>query len=120
MAAENSNTKNNNNNHLLIRSVEGIYQVQIDDVVFLEADCSYTTVFLSNGKQILSSSNLGKISSLLQDHEYIRISRKHLVNRKYITFYHSKEKYIKLETPDKEYQLDVSLKVNDIKQLLST
>jgi len=107
------------NSHLIVRSTEGIYQVQISEIVYLEADCSYTTLVLSNGSKILSSSNLGKILPLLPENKFIRISRKHLVNRKYITFYHSKEKYVRLETPGMEYKLEVTLKLNDIRQLLS-
>jgi DNA-binding LytR/AlgR family response regulator len=107
------------NSHIIVRSTEGIYQVQISEIVYLEADCSYTTLFLSNQSKILSSGNLGKILPMLPQNKFIRISRKHLVNRKYITFYHSKEKYVRLETPGMEYKLEVTVKVNDIRQLLS-
>jgi two-component system LytT family response regulator len=107
------------NSHIIVRSSEGIYQVQIGEIVYLEADCSYTTLVLSNRSKILSSGNLGKILPLLPQNKFIRISRKHLVSRKYITFYHSKEKYVRLETPGMEYKLEVTVKVNDIRQLLS-
>ncbi len=39
------------NSHLLIRSSEGVYQVKLDEIVYLEADCSYSTIVLSNGKK---------------------------------------------------------------------
>jgi DNA-binding LytR/AlgR family response regulator len=106
------------NNHLLIHNLEGIYQVQTDEIVYLEADGSYTKVVLKNGKQILATVNMGKILPSVPQEQFIRISRKHLVNREYTTFYHSKEKYVRLETPGKEYQLEVTIKVHDIKQLL--
>lgn len=109
---------NKPNNHLLVHSQEGIYQLQVEDIVFLEADGSYTKVVLKNGKQILATINLGKLLPLLPQDQFIRISRKHLVNRKYTTFYHSKEKYVRMETPGKEYQLEVTIKVHDIIQLL--
>lgn len=107
-----------NNHHLLVHSMEGIHQVQVNDIVFLEADCSYTKVVLKNGRQILATLNLGKILNSLPKNQFIRISRKHLVNREYTVFYHSKEKFVRLETPGKEYQLEVTIKVHDIKQLL--
>lgn len=106
------------NNHLLVHSQEGIYQVMVEDIVFLEADGSYTKVVLKNGKHILATINLGKILSSLSLDQFIRISRKHLVNREYTTFYHSKDKFIRLETPGKEYQLEVTIKVHDLKHLL--
>jgi DNA-binding LytR/AlgR family response regulator len=105
--------------HIIVRSTEGIYQVQISEIVYLEADCSYTTLVLCNQSKILSSCNLGKILPSLPKNRFIRISRKHLVNRRYIAFYHSREKYVRLETAGMEYKLEVTVKVHDIRQLLS-
>ncbi len=110
---------NGQRKHLLVRSNEGIYQVAEDDIVYLEADCSYTTLVLNNQPNILWSSNLGKIMPLLSENRFIRISRKHMVNRLYISFYHAKEKYLLLKTPEKDYQLKVMLKVHDLKELMS-
>lgn len=107
-----------NNHHLLVHSMEGIYQVQVDDIVFLEADGSYTKVVLKNGKHILATLNLGKLLPSFSENQFIRISRKHLVNREYTVFYNSKEKFVRLETAGKDYQLEVTIKVHDIKQLL--
>jgi two-component system, LytTR family, response regulator len=105
--------------HLLIRSEEGIYQVSEDDIVYMEADSSYTKITLSNHTKILASSNLGKLLPQLSASSFLRISRKHVVNRSYITFYHSKLKFLLLKTHEKEYRLKVMLKVNEMKNLLS-
>lgn len=110
---------NGQRKHLLVRSNEGIYQVAEDDIVYLEADCSYTTLVLNNQPNILWSSNLGKIMPMLSENRFFRISRKHMVNRTYISFYHAREKYLLLKTPEKEYKLKVMLKVHDLKELLS-
>jgi two-component system, LytTR family, response regulator len=107
------------NRHLLIRNEEGVYQVSEDDIVYLEADSSYTNLTLRNHTKILASSNLGKLLLQLSSTKFLRISRKHLVNRSYITFYHSKMKYLLLNTPEKEYRLKVMLKVNEMKNLLT-
>ncbi len=114
-----ADSKSLSNSHLIVRSTEGIYQVKISEIVYLEADCSYTTLIQNNGKHIVASNNLGKILPSLPANQFIRISRKHLVNRRYIAFFHSKEKYLRLETLGMEYKLDVTVKVNDIRQLLS-
>jgi two-component system, LytTR family, response regulator len=110
---------NGQRKHLLVRSNEGIYQVAEDDIIFLEADSSYTTLVLQSQPKILCSSNLGKIMPSLSENRFIRISRKHMVNRSYISFYHAKKKYLLLKTPDKEFRLKVLLKVHDLKELLS-
>lgn len=110
---------NGQRKHLLVRSTEGIYQVAEDDIIYLEADCSYTTLVLDQQSNILCSSNLGKILPQLSENRFIRISRKHVINRSWISFYHSREKYLMLKTPEKEYRLKVMLKVNDLKELMS-
>ena len=107
-----------NNKHLMVHGLEGIHYVSYDDILFLEAEGSYTSLVLKTGKRILSTMNLGKIASEFQGTMFIRISRKHLVNRNYFTFYNSKEKFIRLEVPGMEYRLEVTLKVHDLKQLL--
>ena len=110
---------NGHRKHLLVRSNEGIYQVAEDDIIYLEADCSYTTLVLNSQPNILCSSNMGKILPLLTENRFIRISRKHVVNRSYISFYHAREKFLLLKTPEKNYRLKVMLKVHDLKDLLS-
>lgn len=104
---------------IMVRSNEGIYQVAEEDIVYLEADCAYTTLVLNNHSNLLWSCNLGKIIPLLAHNKFIRISRKHMVNRSYIHFYHSKQKYLLLKTSAKEYKLKVMLKVHDLKELMS-
>jgi two-component system, LytTR family, response regulator len=110
---------NGQRKNLLVRSNEGIYQVAEDDIIYLEADCSYTTLVLNSQPNILCSSNMGKIMPLLTENRFIRISRKHVVNRLYISFYHAREKFLLLKTPEKNYRLKVMLKVHDLKDLLS-
>lgn len=113
-------TRPQSNNHVLLNSFQGIYQVKVDEIVYLEADGSYTSIVLKNGKRILATFNLGKILNLLSEGQFIRISRKHLINREYTVFYHAKEKYVRLETPEKDYQLEVTIKVHDLRHLLGT
>jgi two-component system, LytTR family, response regulator len=109
---------NGQRKHLLVRSNEGMYQVAEDDIIYLEADCSYTTLVLNNQPNILWSSNLGKITPLFSENRFIRISRKHVVNRSFISFYHAREKYLLLKTSVNEYRLKVLLKVSELKDLL--
>lgn len=104
---------------ILVRSKEVVYQVDEDEIVYLEADCSYTTLTLRDQTNLLWSSNLGKILPMLSENKFIRISRKHMVNRSYIHFFHPGQKYLQLKTSDKDYKLKVMLKIQDLKELLS-
>jgi two-component system, LytTR family, response regulator len=111
---------NSHNGHLLVKTHAGIHQILTDDIVYLEADCAYTHFILQNNKKITSSGHLGRLWQLLSPDKFIRISRKHLVNRKYLTFYCSKEKYLILEAPDTEYRLEIAIRANEIKKLLNS
>jgi DNA-binding LytR/AlgR family response regulator len=51
LVLQDADSKTRSNSHIIVRSTEGIYQVQISEIVYLEADCSYTTLFLSNGRK---------------------------------------------------------------------
>lgn len=112
--------KNNTqvNSHLLVHGLEGIHHVTFDDIVFFEAEGSYTHVVLKSDKRILSTINLGKMIPSLPEGKFIRISRKHMINLNYFTFFNSKGKLVKIEACDKEYWLEVTIKLNELKQML--
>ncbi len=115
-----ANKPNKHNGHLLLKTHEGIHQILTDDIVFMEADCAYTHFILQNNKRITSSGNLGKLWHSLSPDKFIRISRKHLVNRKYLTFFSSKDKYLILEAPGTQYRLEIALRTTEIKKMLNS
>jgi two-component system, LytTR family, response regulator len=106
-------------NFILIRTSEGVYHINVDELLYLEADSSYTSLVLTSGKQILSTNNIGKITETLSKTLFLRISRKNVVNRKYITFIHSKDKYITLESSGYHYKLNTTLKASELKNMLA-
>jgi DNA-binding LytR/AlgR family response regulator len=73
---------------------------EVNDLIFLEADGSYTKVHHRdrNGQisMCLQSGHLKKFSRLL-DHGFVRLSRKLMVNLKYVAS-HSRERIVTLST----------------------
>jgi len=57
--------------------------VELDDVLYIEAYDNYAFVFLMNGDKLLCNYSLGYLETVL-DHAFIRIHRKHMVNRQKI------------------------------------
>ena len=57
--------------------------VELDRVLYIEAYDNYAFVFLTNGDKLLCNYSLGYLETVL-DHAFIRIHRKHMVNRQKI------------------------------------
>lgn len=68
---------------------------QSSEVMFLSGDINYTEIHLIGGKKMVSSSTLLRHQELLDD--FIRVSKKYLVNPKYISGYELHGKSMHLE-----------------------
>ncbi len=62
---------------------EEVRLVAVKDIIRIEADNNYSTIYLSN-EQVLVSKNLGYYYDLLKDSGFIRTHQSHLVNRSII------------------------------------
>ncbi len=63
----------------------GFVILDIDDIVYCEADGSYTNFVSTKGKNYLISTNLKKVETMLQKDTFFRIHRSTLVNLKHIS-----------------------------------
>lgn len=64
--------------------------VDLNEIVFCEAEGSYTIFYTLNGKKYTSSNNLKKIENLLSPNAFFRIHRSLLINLKHIVKYNVK------------------------------
>jgi DNA-binding LytR/AlgR family response regulator len=58
-----------------------------DDVILMEAKVNYTYLYFKNGKKVLLCQTLKSLSEKLENHGFVRIHRKTLVNMKYISHF---------------------------------
>jgi len=65
----------------------GFVILDIDDVIYCDADGSYTNFITKDGKSYLTSTNLKNIENMLQHANFFRIHRSTLVNLKHIVKY---------------------------------
>lgn len=107
-------------NRVLIKSMEGHHYLSAEEVIYLEADSNYTHLILNPEKKILSSINLGRIHEKFPAEQFIRISRKHVINRNYLSFMNFSKKYCVLTCGAVDYRLDVSVKMKDLKDELGS
>ncbi len=73
----------------------GSYSVIVlDDLMYCEADGSYTNYYTTTGKKFTSSNNLKKVEELLSNSSFYRIHRSILLNMKHIKEYNVNGKLI--------------------------
>ncbi len=82
----NSNTVDYLSHKLALGHQQGIKYIALTEIIYFEADNTYTKIFLTNGEKIISSKPIGKFESLLSPHWFFRIFKSHIVN-----IYHVKE-----------------------------
>ncbi|MBC7903212.1 MAG: response regulator transcription factor [Gemmatimonadaceae bacterium] len=70
---------------LAVPSNEGVYFFKIDEILWLEADSSYTIIHLTGRKPFIASKTLKHFEEMLDEFHFIRTHRSHVVNRKHIT-----------------------------------
>ena len=70
---------------IAVPSTEGVHFFNVEDILRLEADSSYTHIHLAGKKPFLSSKTLRHFEEMLEEFGFIRTHKSHLVNPKYIT-----------------------------------
>ncbi len=67
---------------LAVPSSNNVMLVNIDEIICLEGDMRYTTIYTSNGDKIVSSKNIGEYENIL-DGNFFRCHKSWIVNLKY-------------------------------------
>ena len=74
---------------LLIPDTHGFNVLDTDNIIRMEADGSYTTVVMKNGKDIIVSRTLKEFEESLPKGKFFRLHKSHLIQMKYIKDYSS-------------------------------
>ena len=69
---------------IAIKSTEGAHFFNVRDIIRLEADSSYTHIFLTNGKKFTASKTLKYMEEMLEGHGFLRTHTSHLINTDYL------------------------------------
>ena len=69
-----------------ISTLEGVHIIKISDILWCEADGSYTRIFLKNNQRIIASQSIRHFDQLLSVHRFMRVHKSHLVNLNEVEF----------------------------------
>ena len=64
---------------------DGVVFVELSNILYCEADDNYTRFYLASGQKHLISKTLRDIQEVLEERNFLRISRQHLINLNQIT-----------------------------------
>jgi len=88
---EQLDTKVGKTGKIAIPASDGFNFVNLDDIICLSAEGSYTKIALIGGKVILSTRHLKEYEDQLPPSDFIRVHHSHIVNIGHITHYHRGE-----------------------------
>ena len=94
-------------NKIALPDNEGYTMVKISDIIYCQADGSYTIVHLLNGKKIITSKLLKLIEELLPTQTFYRIHKSYIVNLNLI------KQYIKVDGNQVILENDIRLDVSE-------
>lgn len=70
-----------------IPTSKGAEFIDIKDIVRIEADRSYSMIYLTNGRKLMVSRCLNEYDSMLNERKFFRIHNSHLINLEQVKLY---------------------------------
>jgi two-component system LytT family response regulator len=72
---------------IAIPTSKGAEFIDIKEIIRIEADRSYSMIYLSNGRRLMVSRCLNEYDSMLSDRNFFRIHNSHLINMEQVRVY---------------------------------
>lgn len=81
---ENQKTQANEEKRLVLKSIDKVHVIRLQDILHLEADASYCHFHLTGTMTITASKPLKEFAELFNDSHYFRVHKSHLINLKHV------------------------------------
>jgi|SRR5690606_24303809 two-component system LytT family response regulator len=75
-------------NKISVPISDGYEFIEVDRIMYCQSDRNYTTLFLSDGRNVLISKTMKEVENTLDNFFFIRVHRSYLVNPNYLKEYH--------------------------------
>lgn len=103
-----SNEVQSASSEIVFKNAIGSLVLKKEDIIYVEADGSYTKIYLINGDKEILSKNIGKVEALFNTAPFFKISRSHIINLKYLKKTDRLNKKVLLIVDNKTFHLKVS------------
>jgi two-component system LytT family response regulator len=87
----NYNSQAKTDKKLVLKTAESIHVIEVKDIVRLEADGSYTNIYVNDNRKIMVSKNLKEYEELLAEYNFFRAHHSHLVNLSYMQSFEKRD-----------------------------
>lgn len=78
------NTKREKPDRIVLATSESIEFVNIKEIIHIQSDGNYSTLYIKGRDNLLVSKNLGEFESILEDFPFFRTHQSHLVNLNFV------------------------------------
>ena len=78
------------------------------EIFYLESAGNYSAIFLCDGSEEIVSHQLGQVGNILKGHDFVRISRNYLINRRHIHATDRRSRMVVLKCSDQKIALNAS------------
>ncbi|NER15877.1 LytR/AlgR family response regulator transcription factor [Spongiivirga citrea] len=75
---------------LVLKNLDAIYVVLVNDVIYVESDNNYSKFYLNDERKILVSKTLKTFEEQLKESRFLRVHQRFLINLDHIQAYHKK------------------------------
>lgn len=69
---------------LTVSAVDGIYFLQLKEILRFEADDNYTHIFMQNGQRLTVAKTIKSYEDLLTNQPFFRVHKRHMINMNFI------------------------------------
>ncbi|WP_405573997.1 LytR/AlgR family response regulator transcription factor [Winogradskyella sp. Asnod2-B02-A] len=75
--------------------------LDVDDIIYIESDGNYSTLFLQNQKKIVLTKKLKEVNAILPEHYFFRIHNSYIINLNKIKAFIKNEGYVIMDSDQK-------------------
>lgn len=97
----------------------GFTFINIKDIVYMEADGNYSKIHMLSGKDEIITQSLGQIEEELSTKDFFRVSRSVIINLKYLTRVHRRNKVCQISTGSLDAEFSITPEQIKILELLN-
>ncbi len=83
-----------NKKKIVLKTMERIYSVDINDIIRFESDGGYSKVYLLDGKRIMVSRTMKEFEDMLLDVNFLRVHNSHLINMNHLYCFEKTEGHV--------------------------
>lgn len=110
------NVLSNKPKKIAVSNLEGINYINIDEIICVQAEGSYSIIHQTDGRKIILSKNLKEYETLFHSYDFYRVHNSYIVNLQYVERFNNKEGAIiemrnGLEVPISRRKKDQFLKI---------